>query len=55
MTPMGRPKLDDPISIKLSIRLDRKTNESLEKYCEEHSITKGEAIRRGIHVLLMGK
>ena len=48
----GRPKVDNPINIRTSVRLDKKTDEELEKYCEENGITKGEAIRRGVHLLL---
>lgn len=48
----GRPKLDDPKVNRTSVNLDREMLERLEAYCSEHQITKGEAIRRGIHLLL---
>ena len=48
----GRPKIENPKSIKYSIRLDDETEQKLKEYCEKHGITKGEAIRRGIHLLL---
>lgn len=48
----GRPKIENPKSIKYSIRLDDETEQKLKDYCEKHGITKGEAIRRGIHLLL---
>lgn len=48
----GRPKLDDPKVNRTSVNLDRETLKKLEAYCTEHGITKGEAIRRGIHLLL---
>lgn len=48
----GRPKVDKPKDVKYSIRLDAETEERLQKYCENHGITKGEAIRQGIHLLL---
>ena len=48
----GRPKADNPKDIRFSIRLDIETEEKLKCYCKEHNITKGEAIRRGIHLLL---
>ena len=48
----GRPKVDNPKSINYSIRLDAETEQKLQAYCEKHSITKGEAIRIGIHLLL---
>lgn len=52
MSQAGRPKAEDPKRIRYSIRLDAKTEERLQVYCEAHSITKGEAIRRGILLLL---
>ncbi len=53
MTPrMGRPKVENPKDVKYSIRLDGDTEAKLQAYCIEHNITKGEAIRQGIHLLL---
>lgn len=51
----GRPKAEKPKDIRYSIRLDAETEKKLQKYCEENGITKGEAIRQGIHLLLSGK
>ncbi len=48
----GRPKLDDPKVNRTSVCLDRETVDKLESYCNTHGISKGEAIRRGIHLLL---
>ena len=47
----GRPKVDNPINIRTSVRLDKETDK-LNQYCIEHGITKGEAIRKGVHLLL---
>lgn len=55
MSPQGRPKVDDPKNIRYSIRIDSETEKKLEAYCLENGITKGEAIRRGIHLLLSEK
>lgn len=55
MSPMGRPKVEKPKSIKYSIRLDAETEERLRKYCEVNNISKGEAIRKGIDILLNQK
>lgn len=55
MTPIGRPKTDKPKSNRFSVRLDDETEQKLETYCKEHKITKGEAIRQGIHLLLKKK
>lgn len=48
----GRPKVDKPKDIKYSIRLDIETETLLKEYCDKHNISKGEAIRKGIHLLL---
>lgn len=49
---MGRPKKDNPINVHRSVRLDAETDQRLEEYCRQHGISKGEAIRQGIHLLL---
>lgn len=49
----GRPKAENPKDIRFSIRLDAETDKLLSDYCKKHGITKGEAIRKGIHLLLM--
>ena len=48
----GRPRLDNPNVKRTSVRLNEETMRKLEEYCEKHGITKGEAIRKGIHLLL---
>ncbi len=48
----GRPKVEKPKDIKYSIRLDEETEFKLNEYCKKNNITKGEAIRQGIHLLL---
>ena len=48
----GRPKAEKPKDVKYSIRIDGETEERLKNYCEKHGISKGEAIRQGIHLLL---
>ena len=48
----GRPKAENPKEVKYSIRLNVETEERLRAYCEENGITKGEAIRKGIDLLL---
>ena len=52
MTRTGRPKVEKPKDIKYSIRIDAETEKRLEKYCKKNGITKGEAIRQGIRLLL---
>jgi hypothetical protein len=51
----GRPKAEKPKHVKYSIRLDIEMETRLKDYCEIHNITKGEAIRKGIHLLLEQK
>ena len=48
----GRPKTENPINIRTSVRLDAETDRKLNDYCEKHGITKGEAIRKGVCLLL---
>lgn len=48
----GRPRVDNPINIRTSVRLDKKTDDMLMDYCKKNEITKGEAIRKGVHLLL---
>ncbi len=52
---IGRPKVDKPKDIRYSIRLDLETEQKLQNYCKKNNITKGEAIRQGIHLLLSEK
>lgn len=52
MSPAGRPKTDNPKSNRFSIRLDAETENRLEKYCKEYGISKGEAVRQGLYLLL---
>lgn len=48
----GRPKVDNPKSNDVKVRLDDETIKRLDKYCSEFGITRAEGIRRGIHLLL---
>lgn len=51
---MGRPKAEKPKDIQYSIRVDTELETQLEKYCEKNNITKGQAFRKGINLLLNG-
>lgn len=55
MSPAGRPKAEKPKEVRYSVRLDVETEEKLKIYCEKHGITRGAAIRQGIHLLLAQK
>nr|UVX41594.1 MAG: Transcriptional regulator, RHH-like, CopG [Bacteriophage sp.] len=48
----GRPKAENPKANDVKVRLDDATKAKLDRYCEEHGITRAEAIRRGIHLLI---
>lgn len=48
----GRPKLDNPINVRTSVRLDKETDAKLTEYCKVNNISKGEAVRKGVHLLL---
>lgn len=49
---MGRPKAEKPKEIKYSIRTDEDTERRLRAYCEAMGISRGEAYRKGIELLL---
>lgn len=51
----GRPKSDNPKDVDIKVRIDEKLNKQLLQYCENHNITRAEAIRQGIHLLLATK
>lgn len=48
----GRPKAENPKSIDIKVRLDEATNEKLLKYCDNHSLTRAEVMRKGLLELL---
>ena len=48
----GRPKAENPKDIDVKVRFDKELHEKLLKYCELHNITRTEAIRQGVHLLL---
>lgn len=49
---MGRPKTDKPKIINYTIRTDEETERRLQVYCAQNGITRGEAYRQGIELLL---
>ena len=52
---IGRPKSENPKENDIKVRIDTETHKTLLDYCEKHGITKAEAIRQGIHLLLQKK
>lgn len=51
----GRPRSDSPKSNDIKVRLDDQTHKKLLEYCKAVGITKAEAIRRGIDLVLKSK
>ncbi|MCY3032581.1 MULTISPECIES: CopG family transcriptional regulator [Aerococcus] len=49
---MGRPKAKNPLNVDVKVRIDEATNEQLLAYCKKHNITRTEAIRKGIQLVL---
>lgn len=49
---MGRPKVDNPKKNDLKVRFDDESLLKLDEYCKEHGVTRSEAIRNGIDLLL---
>jgi hypothetical protein len=48
----GRPKADNPKCIDVKVRFDEDTHAKLIKYCEKNGITRTEALRKGVDLLL---
>ncbi|MFT3950492.1 MAG: CopG family transcriptional regulator [Oscillospiraceae bacterium] len=51
----GRPKVINPKIVDIKVRLDDDTNKKLMEYCKECGITRAEAVRNGILLLLNKK
>ena len=48
---MGRPKLDNPKTIRLDVKIDKETLAKLDEITKTHSLTKGQVVRQGIELL----
>lgn len=46
----GRPT-DNPKNNRITVRLDNKSADIMEKYCKQEAIEKAEAVRRGLKKL----
>ena len=49
---MGRPIIGEPKNIILKIRIDKTTNEKLEKYCKQSGKSRTDAIREALKAFL---
>lgn len=47
----GRPKLDNPKTESIHLRLSKEDRKIVDEYCKQENIPKTEAIRRGIRKL----
>ena len=47
---MGRPT-DNPKPYKITVRLDEQSKSIVDKYCKKNTVSKMEAVRRGIKKL----
>ena len=48
----GRPKLRNPNTINITIKISPAIRQELDRYCADHDITIGEALRQGFELLL---
>lgn len=48
----GRPKSDDPKTLRFSVCLNKSESQELQDYCNLKGITKGEVVRQGLKLLL---
>lgn len=48
----GRPKSTNPKSIDVKVRFDERLHNKLLKYCEDNKITRTEAIRKAVEMLV---
>lgn len=49
---VGRPKAENPKRNDLKVRFDDKTLLQIDEYCKRQGVTRSDAIRRGIDMLL---
>lgn len=48
----GRPKSLSPKTIEVKARIDKDTNERLNRYCKKHNVTRTDVVRVGIENVL---
>ncbi len=48
----GRPIADVRKDVDVKVRIDGETNRNLLAYCKKNGVTRAEAIRQGIHLVL---
>ena len=48
---MGRPKSDDPMNYRFTIRFSNAEQKQLETYAEKYDLTKGQVLKKGLELL----
>ena len=48
----GRPKSDNPKDIDVKVRFDKQSHEELMEYCKKNGVTRTEAIRKSVDLLI---
>lgn len=48
---MGRPKIENPMDERITIRMNKETSKILNEYCEINNLEKAEGVRHGIQKL----
>lgn len=48
----GRPIIGGKKDIDVKVRFDKETHDKLLEYCEQHGVTRTEAIRQGVRLLV---
>lgn len=51
----GRPKVDNPNDVNLTVRISKELSQRLTEYCTENFLSKGEVVREGIEHVLTAK
>ena len=51
----GRPIVGGKKDIDVKVRFDKETHDKLLEYCNEHGVTRTEAIRSGVRLLVSDK
>lgn len=49
---IGRPKMENPNTVQLTIRINKSLSIKLEEHCRKYSVSKGEVVRNGIEKIL---
>lgn len=48
----GRPKAEKPKNVEVKVRFDEESHKRLMQYCKNHNMTRTEAIRKAVDLLV---